>query len=228
MNTFLVVLFATLIPALFVLFIWFLLAPMPSSSEKKILIALAVVGLIICEALFILTARIPVLSDRLIVEGINGMETHINQINPGYTDQVLPTDEVQKILSDTKMLEAYVDESPEAGLVVRLIGAGTFISYVTTFSEAIDSNIEDMKAEGTPITIHNVFDRIHQKSTEPILKVTKILEIVVLVVTGILLLALLIIYFIMKKNASSLSNPKVTVIEQPDAIETGHNRPRGE
>lgn len=85
-----------------------------------------------------------------------------------------------------------------------------------------------MKAEGIPVTIHTVFERIHQKSEAPILKATKILEIIVLVITGILLLALLIVWAYLKKDAAYLDNPRVTVIEQSDEMETGHNRPRGE
>ena len=46
MSTFLVVLFALLVPALFILFIWFLIAPM-SSSYKPWLLALAIIGLIL-------------------------------------------------------------------------------------------------------------------------------------------------------------------------------------
>ena len=47
-------------------------------------------------------------------------------------------------------------------------------------------------------------------------------------ITGILLLALLIVWAYLKKDAAYLDNPRVTVIEQSDEIETGHNRPRGE
>ena len=77
MSTFLVVLFALLVPALFILFIWFLIAPM-KSSYKPWLIAIAIIGLILCEGLFILAARIPSSADKLIETGIAGMEEHIN------------------------------------------------------------------------------------------------------------------------------------------------------
>lgn len=227
MSTFLVVLFALLVPALFILFIWFLIAPM-SSSYKPWLIAIAIIGLILCEGLFILAARIPSNADKLIETSIAGMEEHINQINPDYVNKELPTADIQNILKDTKMLDSYIDDAPNARLVVRLIGAGAYIQYVTSFSKSIDANIEEMKAEGIPVTIHTVFERIHQKSEAPILKATKILEIIVLVITGILLLALLIVWAYLKKDAAYLDSPRVTVIEPSDEIETGHNRPRGE
>lgn len=228
MSLFFVILFALLIPALTVLFIWFLLLPLPKSSNKTFLMVLAILGLIICEALFILSARVPAGADNLIQNGIAQIEEHINQINPDYIHKELPTEDVQKVLSDTKMLDAYVEDSPEAGVVVRLIGAKAFISYVSSFSESIDRNINEMKEEGTEITIHNVFERIHNQSKAPILKAAKVLEITVLIITAIFLLALLIVYVYIKKNASYLDNPRVTVIEQSDEIETGHNRPRGE
>ncbi len=171
---------------------------------------------------------VPALFIKLIETGIAGMEEHINQINPDYINKELPTEDIQNVLKDTKMLDSYIDDAPNARLVVRLIGAGAYIQYVTSFSKSLDANIEEMKAEGIPVTIHNVFERIHQKSEAPIIKVTKILEIIVLVITGLLLLVLLIVYAYMKKDAAYLDNPRVTVIEQSDEIETGHNRPRGE
>ena len=126
MSTFLVVLFALLVPALFILFIWFLIAPM-KSSYKPWLIAIAIIGLILCEGLFILAARIPSSADKLIETGIAGMEEHINQINPDYINKELPTEDIQNVLKDTKMLDSYIDDAPNARLVVRLIGAGAYI-----------------------------------------------------------------------------------------------------
>jgi hypothetical protein len=67
-----------------------------------------------------------------------------------------------------------------------------------------------------PVTLHNVFVRVQDLSRTPVLKTTKVLEIVVLVFSGIFILALLLIYYIVIKNESSLGESRIIMVEQPD------------
>ena len=95
-------------------------------------------------------------------------------------------------------------------------------------AEVMSMDAEGMVKEGRELAKIHPNINIKLPMCVETLKATKILEIIVLVITGILLIALLIVWAYLKKDAAYLDNPRVTVIEQSDEIETGHNRPRGE
>ncbi len=132
-------------------------------------------------------------------------------MQPGYVNKELSTLELEKVLNDTKMLASYIDERPEASLTIQLIGAGAYISYIKTFAHTLEQHIQDMREAGIPVTLHNVLERIHDLSRPAVLKWTKVLEILVLILSAIFLIALVIIYFIFTKNEDVIGSPRVVV-----------------
>lgn len=216
MKTVFVVLFALAIFACVALIFWRLLLPMASSTHRTLMIVIAVVGLVLCETLLILCARIPSRVDTMLTAGIGGIETHLEAVQPGYVHKEMSTTELQNILTDTKMLTAYIENTPNVSFVVQLVGVGAYVGYIKSFSGAIEKNLNEMRAEGVPVTLHNVFVRVQDLSRTPVLKTTKVLEIVVLVFSGIFILALLLIYYIVIKNESSLGESRIIMVEQPD------------
>ncbi len=227
MKTVSVVFFAIVILASVGLIMWRLLLPMKDSAHKKIMLAVAIVGLIVCELLLFLSARVPSKVDAVLSAGIESVEGHLEATNPGYINKVLSTKELEEALTDAKMLNTYIDETPNAGLAVRLLGAGAYLGYIKTFSESIEDNLKDMREAGTPITLHNVFLRAQDMSRPPVLKAAKVFEILVIILSVLFILALLLAYYILKKNESDLNDPRIIMVEQPDSIERG-NQTKGE
>lgn len=211
MNIAYVILYALLIAGISALIFWKLLLPMKHSTARTVTLIVSVFGTILCEALFILTAMIPSKVDKMLTVGINAVETHYESVQTGYVNKELSTLELEKVLNDTKMLASYIDERPEASLTIQLIGAGAYISYIKTFAHTLEQHIQDMREAGIPITLHNVLERIHELSRPAVLKWTKVLEILVLILSAIFLIALVIIYFIFTKNEDVIGSPRVVV-----------------
>ena len=206
-----VILFAVLIAGIAALIFWKLLLPMKHSTARTVTLIVSVFGTILCETLLILAAMIPSKVDTMLTIGIDAVETHFESVQPGYVNKELSTLELENVLSNTKMIASFIDERPEASLAVQLIGAGTYISYIKTFANTLQRHIQDMKDAEIPITLHNVLMRIQDLSRPAVLKWTKVLEILVLILSAVFLLALVIIYFIFTKNEDVVSGPCVVV-----------------
>lgn len=211
MKIIFVVLFALLILAAAGLVVWYLLLKL-TGSERIILTAVAAVGVVLLETLLILAACIPSKADKLITSGIVSMENGINSISPDYVNQPLETEQLKSVLTDYNNLETTLKSNAEASLVIKAVGVGAYMGYLSSFVNSIDANIRDMEAEGTDITIHNVLLRLQDKSHEPIRKTTKVLEVLVIVISFIFVLALIVAWAIIRSEKHS--SPKVTVVNQ--------------
>lgn len=214
MQTICVVTFAVLIVALAVLFIFHLLLPMPPSNEKKIFIVSTIVGTILFEALFIATAFIPSKAEQLISQNIVLIEGKINTISPNYTDEVLDVEKVKTLISDTKQIRTYINENSDVNFIIRIIGVSAYLGYVEDFCDHIESNFLEFQEFGIPFTLHNIFNFMLDKTASPILKTTKVLEIIILVVTGLFFLFLIIFYFLHKKGVLATTNKSIVFGEE--------------
>ncbi|MDR1592786.1 MAG: hypothetical protein LBS16_07930 [Prevotellaceae bacterium] len=210
MKIIFVVLFALLIIAVAGLFLWYLLLPMPPSNEKKIFIAITIVGTVLFESLFIASAFIPRKIDKLIVQGIGSIELNINTISPNYTDEVLDADKVKSLIADTKQIRYYMNENPNANFIVKAIGLGAYMGFAEDFCDHIEDNFIEFQKSEIPFTLHNIFDFIHKKSAVPVLKTTKIIETVVLIVAGLFYSLILIAFFANQKGLFTPTNKSVT------------------
>ena len=203
MNIFLVILFLLAVNACAFLFIYNMVWPQKKSSHRTTLLVLTIGGSILFDVLFTLTALIPSNADGFIKSGIVRMETSINNISPDYVNQEMDTAQIRSVLTDTKQIESYLKSNEGARFVVRLIGVNAYVKYMESFTSSLDSNLSEMQEEGIPITLHNVLERVQQKSHEPILKTAKILEILLLVVVLLYAAFLLFMYYSEKKGWSS-------------------------
>jgi hypothetical protein len=191
-----------------------LLLPMPSSNEKKIFIGITVAGTVLFELLLIASAFIPSGANKLISQGIVSIETNINKISPNYTNEVLDVEKAKSLISDVKQIRYYMDENQEVNFVVKLIGLGAYIGFAEDFCDHIESNFVEFQKEKIPFTLHNIFDFIQKKSQNPILRTTKIIETVIILVAAVFYLILLVAYFINKKGLLTPQNKCVTFGEE--------------
>ncbi len=191
-----------------------LLLPMPSSNEKKLFIGITVAGTVLFGILLIACAFIPSSADKLISQGIVSIETNINKISPNYTNEILDAEKAKSLISDIKQIRYYMDENQEVNFVVKLIGLGVYVGFAKNFCDHIESNFVEFQKAKIPFTLHNIFDFIHKKSQNPILRTTKIIETVIIIVAAVFYLMLLVAYFINKKGLLTPQNKFVTFGEE--------------
>lgn len=203
MSIFLVILFVLLVPACAAAFVHYLVRPMEKSTHKTMLYVLSIGGAVLFDVLLVLTALIPGKAETFLSSGIAKIEGNINNISPDYAYQELDTAQIKTLLSDSKQIESYLKTNDGARLVVRLIGVHAYIDYLESFTNSMDSNLQEMQEQHTPVTLHNVFTHIQEKSRQPILHATKTLEILLLVAMFIYAGFLLFSYFSMKRGWAS-------------------------
>ncbi len=200
MNTFYVVIFALLIVAVPTIIIWFLILPLKKSTKKNILFAATILTAILLITLFIASAFIPKKINQFIDFEIGQVENQINQISPDYTQQVLNAETIKNLISDSKQIRSYLNSNDDVNFLVRIIGINAYISYLEEFANNINLYLNEFETTNTPFTLHNIFLSLKEKSQTPILKATKIIEIIILVLAFIVNLALIIWSFAVKKE----------------------------
>lgn len=201
MNILLIILFALLLALAAGLIIWYLLFNrLEKKSNRVMSITIAVVGILFFESLLITTAILPTKADKFLLSSITRIENNINAISDGYVNQTLNVEQVKNVLLDYNQMEAYLKSSSEVSWIVRIIGANAYIDYLTKFVNSIDTNLYEMEQQNIDITIHNIFIRLHEQSKEPIFKITKILEIIVIVLSFIFVFMLIILWVILMND----------------------------
>lgn len=208
MKIIFIVLFSLLLLAATALVIWYMLLRL-KGSERIILSVIAGVGMAIVLTLLILAACIPSKADQLLTLGIHRIEAEINNVTPGYTNQAMTAEQLEKALSNTKQWETALEEDNETTLAIQLIGAGAYMNYLKDFLKSVDANVAEMQAAGTDITIHNVLLRLQDKSRAPILKASKVIEVIIIVLGFVLILSLIIAWAILRNEEKN--GPKVVL-----------------
>lgn len=206
MNTFYVVIFALLIMAVPAIIIWFLILPLKKSTGKNVIFSIIILTTLLLATLFIASAFIPKKINQFIDFEIGQVESQINQISPDYTQQVLNAETIKNLISDSKQIRSYLNNNDEVNFIVRSIGVNAYISYLEDFCDNINLYLNEFETTNTPFTLHNIFLSLKAKSQTPILKATKIIEIIILVLAFIVNLALTIWAFAIKKEWVNSTN----------------------
>ena len=195
-----IILLAVAVPACAIAFVHYLVIPMQKSTHRTLLLVLSIAVAVIFDLLLIMLAMIPSKADAFLTNGIARIEANINNISPGYVHQELDAGQIKTVLADTKQIESYLNTNAGARLAVRLIGVHAYVGYLESFTSNIDRNLSEMEAESIPLTLHNIFTRIQDKSHEPILHTTKVLEYLLLVALLLCIGFLAFSYFAAKKE----------------------------
>lgn len=191
MNIYLVIFFSFLIVIVPALIVHFFIKGMPNSITKKMFFVITIVATVIFEAFFIVVAMIPNKADSLIVAGITVVESNINEISPDFTNTVQSKEKIYNVISGTKQTIQQINDSKEAGFVLRLIGIRAYVRGIDLFCENIEANMSKFESSGKPFTVHNILNFVREESKPNILYGTKILQIVILSLSLLVFLSIL-------------------------------------
>lgn len=207
------ILFALLIVATFVGVIYLSVKTLP--NKKKVgIIAFAVLSLLVTEVLLLSTPSLPDKANNLITHELTQVEHLLNSTKAGFTDQVLDPCSLQLVLSNSEELLSKANSDSPAGWIVQLIGARKFTKMLEAVVKDTDGHLSHFQTTGTPITIHNIFVYTQQQVQTPILKTTRVLQILVLVLALALLVVCVIVYFLIRNDA--MSDPQIIMGENKD------------
>lgn len=217
MNVFFIVLSIIATAMCAFLFIRYLVTKLPKSTGKILLAILTVAGTLISSTLLIMATVLPSKIDAFLSTGIASVEEHINSISPGYIYEERDTQSLKTVLANYNQVKAGFDSNSGTQFIVRTIGVNSYIDLLDAFVSNIDENQKEMEQEQIPMTLHNVFMRVQDKTRAPIREIVYNIEIAILVVTLVFFLILLISYFIVKNN--DLSDAEVIMGEDLDKQE---------
>lgn len=183
MNIFLIILFTILIPACAYGLLRYLVVPMPKSSERTLLFIVTPLGALLFSVLLVLSTFIPGKINAFIDTGIAKVEENVSNISPGYIYEEQDTESIKTFLSNYKQIQAGLESNEDARFLTELIGVNVYIKALNLFASGIDCNLREMEEEHIPITLHNIFLRIQEKSKDSIVGITQKIGIAILIVT---------------------------------------------
>lgn len=202
MSIFIIILFTIIILACAYLVLRYLVIPMPKSSEKTLLFIATVVGTLLFSTLLILATFIPNQVNTFIDDGIAKVEENINTISPDYIHEEQDPTKLKEFLSNYKQIQAGLESNDGAQLLTELIGVNTYIKYLNFFTSSIDTNLQEMEEEHIPLTLHNIFMRVQEKSQDSVLEITRTIEIAILIITLLFFIVVVSAYFLLKHEMS--------------------------
>lgn len=199
MNLFLVVLCALVIMGLAAHCIYqFVKVPL---KEKAMLpVVLAVLVCLLGEAMFLFSARLPYLTDRMTANSIQQLEDYLNTVSSDYIDQEIDVADVRTVLSAGERLNAYTEGNREIGLLVKVIGLETYTKGLSSLCQNADGVLQEFEAQGIAFTPHNLLMYTHDSAMRTVRDISKKLGVIVLLVTIFLFGMVYLLYYALLKG----------------------------
>lgn len=218
MSIFSIILFIAIIAAAPYLIYKHIITTIEGKTARIMLTAVTIITFLVAEVIFISAVALPRSIDKAIGKSISKIEAQMNEISPGFTDQVQDVDKVKAVLSDSNQVSSYLESNPDVNFIMNAIGVTAYVYFFDEFSENIETNLIIFEQEGKEFTISNIFEYIHQNSKPSIMKGSKILQIIIIVLILIGYIALVIISFAVKKNLHD-NNNSIIINEEPQKEE---------
>lgn len=200
MKTISVVLFAIAIPAVFTLIIWKLLFGLRSSLMRNILIALVILVTLVLEALFIASSMIPSKAETIFSGAVKMLETELETYQPGLKDQILDKDELTALLQNRKEIDRFLEKNSEVNFIVKHTFVNSFLDNLEALCGNLEQHMAAFEASQTPFTLSNIFTYTLEEAKAPVRTVTKVFEIIIVLLSCVVAAAVTFLWFSIRKG----------------------------
>ena len=199
MNLFFVVLCALGIAGLAAVSIYRFIK-VPLKEKAALPVVLAVLVCLLGEALFLFSARLPYLTDRVTAKSIRQLEDYMNTVSPDYIDQEMDVADVRTVLSAGERLNAYTEENKEIGLLVKVVGLDTYTKGLASLCRNADGVLQEFEAQGIAFTPHNLLVYTQESAMRTVRDISKKLEVIILALTAFLFGMVFLVYYTLYKG----------------------------
>lgn len=200
MKTFFVILFAIAIPAVFMLIIWKLLFGLKSSLARNILIALAIIVALILESLFIVSSRIPSKTEVIFSNTVHLLERELESYQPGLKDQIIDQQQLTELLKNRKQIDKFLESNSEINFIVKHTMVNAFLENLEDICGDLEKHMASFEESQTPFTLSNIFTYTLEEVKAPIRTVTKVFEIIILIISFLAALVVLFLWLSIRKG----------------------------
>lgn len=201
MDIFLFIIYIIAVVALPYFIIKYTLKTLDKSKYRTFAIVVLVLSCIIFFMLLISTRFIPGAVKDYVNAGINITENKLNEISPGYTDQVLDKEKIKNMLQDTKQMRHNLKEYTQgASFITSIIGVDVYLSFFEVFASKLDDNIALFEQRNVPFTIHNILQYIQDETNVETKRIVAIIALSLFLNSLIIYGLVLLFVFAIKKK----------------------------
>lgn len=219
MNLLIAILFMLAIVACTYLFLRFMVAKLPRSFAKYLLFTTTVAGSLMCLALLVAAACVPMMVNDFLDKGIEKVKAHASNISPDFVYEEQEVASIRAFLADDGQIKAGLESAEDGFWVVRNIGLDTYMESLNDFSAHLENNIQIMNEQQDSPTIDNILNKVKQKSQPGIRKATRTIEIIILVATLLMFVALVTAFFKQHRKAKQKAREAAMREEEPTPAE---------
>lgn len=200
MDIFLFIIYTVVVLGLPYFIIKYIISTLDNSKYRTLAIVVSALSCVIFLSLQISTRFIPGKVRGYISYGINITENKLNEISPGYTEQVLDKEKIKTMLQDTKQMRHNLEEyTQDVSFITRIIGVDAYLSFFEAFADNIDNNIRLFEEKKIPFNIHNILQYIKEESEVNIQRVVSGISLT-LFILSMVVYALVMLYVIAIKK----------------------------
>lgn len=201
MDIFLFIIYIIVVLGIPYFVIKYVLSTLDKSKYRTLAIVLSIVSCIIFVALLISTRYIPGAVNQYIDAGVNITENKLNEISPGYTEQILDKEKIRNILLDSKQMKHNLNEyTQDVSFITRFMGIDAYLDYFEDFAEKLDENIIFFEQKNIPFTIHNILQYIKNESVVKIEEIVATISLILFIISVVVYsLVLFYVYAIKRK-----------------------------
>lgn len=201
MDTFLFTIYVIAILLIPVFIVRYTLNTLEKSKFRRLAVVVTIIFCVVFSFLLLSLRFIPAAVNEYLIAGINITENKLNEISPGYTNQVLDKEKIKSILNDTKQMKHNLNEyTHDVSFITRIIGVNIYLSFFEDFVDGIDENILLFEQRNVPFTIHNILQLIQEKTYSKIEGIVGVTSLIVFVLSLIIYLLVILYVFAIKKR----------------------------
>ena len=135
----------------------------PEDNGKKILVGVLAAGTLLFLLIVILCGAIPGKASAMLSEAVASAEERIEQMYPGYTDEILDKSEFETLIGNGIAMSETADTSIVLSQIFNLPAVGPVKKAVDAVLDGTDAFIDEFDASGTPFTLHNILQAVHKE-----------------------------------------------------------------
>lgn len=200
MDIFLFIVYVVAVLGLPYFIIKYILATLDKSKYRTLAIVVSVLSCVIFFSFLISARFIPGKVSEYISYGIKITENKLNEISPGYTEQLLDKEKIKNMLQDTKQMRHNLNEyTNDVSFLTRILGVDAYLSFFEAFADNIDNNIRFFEEKGIPFNIHNILQYIKDESDVKLKDIVSVISFV-LFILSMIIYALVVLYVVAIKK----------------------------
>lgn len=180
----------------------------PPANKRKIFAGVLIAGTLIFVLAIVLCNSVPGKASKMLSSSIASAEAGIEQMYPGYLDEVLDKAEFEAFIGSGIEMSDGADSLAVLSQILKMPGIAPVRKAVESILGGADAFVAEFDATGTPFTLHNILQSVQDEVNAGVRKAVGAAKTIIVVIALLFYIATFAVYaaygkgFFTPKNSS--------------------------